>query len=97
MTEIYLDRYNMERRLGEVLERVDALDSAVGKLPDAPDGGIATSFITFIASAGAEASGLAADTARALSAIAIDVIEDLSNTDAEIAAQLKQLEVELSD
>ncbi|WP_449283328.1 hypothetical protein [Leucobacter sp.] len=97
MTHIYLDRESMERRLADVIERVDAADTAIGGMPDTPDAGIATSLVAFIASAGAEASGLAADTARALSAIAIDVIDDMSNTDSMIAEQLREVERELDD
>ncbi|WP_053353775.1 hypothetical protein [Leucobacter musarum] len=97
MTEISIDRVNMERRLNEVIDRVDTADAAIGRLPDAPDGGIASTFIAFITSAGVEAAGLTADTARALSVIAIDVIDDMDNTDVEIADELRDLEAELTD
>lgn len=97
MTHIYLDRESMERRLADVTERVDAADAVIGRMADTPDAGIAASLVAFIASAGAEAAGLAADTARALSAIATDVIEDMSNTDSMIAEQLREVEQGLDD
>lgn len=95
MSEIYVDRPGMELRLNTVLERVDAVDAAVGKMPAAPDGGIASSLIAFIGGAGAEATVLAADTARLLSAVALDVVEDLSATDSRIAEELREMEKDL--
>ncbi|GAA1318468.1 hypothetical protein ACFSWE_07315 [Leucobacter albus] len=95
MTEIYVDRDGMERRLGTVLERVDAADRALGKMPAAPDGGIATSLIAFIAGAGAEAAVISADLARLLSAVTIDVVDDMAATDSQIAAELRDMEQDL--
>ena len=92
---ISLDRDGMERRLVDVVTRVDAADSAIGKLPPNPDAGIASAFVSFITSAGAEAAGLAADLPRVLCGVAQEVIEDLANTDHEIAEQLREVEKEL--
>lgn len=95
MSEIYLDRTGMELRLNTVVDRIDEVDAALGKMPAVPDGGIASSMMAFIASAGAEAAGLAANTARLLSAVAMDVLEDMSATDTRIAQELREMEKDL--
>ncbi|MFV0427034.1 MAG: hypothetical protein ACK5KU_08365 [Beutenbergiaceae bacterium] len=97
MTGIYLDREGMEYRLEKLLAVVDSADEAIGELPDAPDGGIATSTIAFMVSVAAEAAGLFADTTRALGVISLDVVADISNTDAAVAEEFRRMEEELGD
>lgn len=92
MNEIYVDRAGMELRLNTLVERVDAVDAALRKMPAMPDGGIASSMISFIAGAGAEAAGLGANTARLLGAVASDVVDDLTATDTRIAEELREME-----
>jgi hypothetical protein len=95
MSDIYVDRDNMTSRLGEVLDRVDDLDQALGRRPSAPDGGIAAAMIGFIATAGGEASGVMADAERALAAIATDVLADFALTDEEASVVLEDFADEL--
>jgi hypothetical protein len=91
MTEIVIDRVNMERILNLQTAASDSIDSALGGTPTAVDGGIASGMIAFIASAGAEASGLVADAHRALAAIALDVLDDASLTEAQMEDQLDDM------
>ncbi|MEV8264587.1 hypothetical protein [Microbacterium sp. NPDC077057] len=95
MTDIYMDRDGMELRLKEVVARVDESDSALGEFPPAPDAGIATSIIALIASAGAEAAGVANDATRALSAITHDVLNDMTLSNEEMADEIRDIEEEL--
>lgn len=95
MNDILVDRVGMENRLKQLTERMDEADSVRERLPDAPDAGIATSLIAFIASAGAEAGGLAVDTARLLNAVTLEVMDDLDATDSQVAEELRDLEQEI--
>lgn len=95
MTEIMIDRAVMAQRLAEVLARVDTLDGTLGARPTAPQAGIAAAMIGVIAAAGAEAAGVMADAERALAAIAVDVLDDLSLTDAEVGEVIQDLTDEL--
>jgi hypothetical protein len=61
MSDILVERTMIEERMGVIIERTDAIDQALGAIPPAPDGGVATATIAFIATAGAEALGLTAD------------------------------------
>lgn len=60
-----------------------------------PDAGIATSIIALIASAGAEAAGVANDATRGLSAITNDVLDDMTVKNEEIADHIRDIEEEL--
>lgn len=92
MKAITLDRYNMDRRLRDLVDRVDDIDTALGRTPDVADGGIASAVIALITSAGAEAVGLAADSTRELAAVAADVLDDLGRTEQEVVETLRDLE-----
>ncbi len=81
----------MEERFAHVLPRVDEIDSALGRIPDAPDGGLATELIGFVMAAAAEAGRIAADSYRALIAIAGDVMNDLAENDSAAAEELRAL------
>jgi hypothetical protein len=96
MTDIMIERGAMEERLDEHLGFIDEADRALAARPSAPDGGIASEMIGFIARVGGEAAGLAADTHRALTAIALDVINDLALTDEQVGEQFLDL-LEQSD
>ena len=95
MTDIYVDRDGMEIRLREVIARIDESDATLSDLPSAPDAGIATSIIALIASAGAEAAGVANDATRRLSAITNDVLDDMTVKNEEIADHIRDIEEEL--
>ncbi|OAN39051.1 hypothetical protein [Microbacterium sp. H83] len=97
MTDIYVDRDGMEIRLREVVARIDDSDAALADLPSAPDAGIATSIIALVASAGAEAAGVANDATRALSAITNDVLADMTLTNEEMAEEIRDIEEELDE
>jgi hypothetical protein len=91
MTEIAVDGAGMESLFEKVITGVDAIDSALVKIPTAPDGGIASEFIGFTMAAAAEAAGLDADSFRALVAIARDVLLDLHDNDAAAAEEFRTL------
>ncbi|UTT52701.1 hypothetical protein [Microbacterium maritypicum] len=95
MTDIYMDRDGMELRLKEVVASVDESDTKLGEFPSTPDAGIATSIIALMASAGAEAAGVANDATRALSAVTHDVLNDLTLSNEEIADEIRDIEEEL--
>lgn len=97
MTDIYVDRDGMEIRLREVVARIDESDATLADLPPAPDAGIATSIIALVASAGAEAAGVANDATRALSAITNDVLNDMTLTNEEMAEEIRDIEEELDE
>lgn len=97
MSDIYVDRVGMELRLREVIARIDDSDASLSALPSAPDAGIATSMIALIASAGAEAAGVANDAARALTAITNDVLEDMTLSNDAIAEQIRDIQDELEE
>jgi hypothetical protein len=92
---IYIDRVNIERRMGEVVTLVDELDSALGDMPPAADGGTASALIGFIASAGAEAANEYSGAVRLIDAITSDVLEDASLTEEQITEELTGIEAEL--
>jgi hypothetical protein len=93
--EIYIDRVNVQRRMGEIVALVDELDTALGDIPGAADGGAASAMIGFIASAGAEAANEFGGAVRLIDAITTDVLTDVSLTEEEITDQLTDLESEL--
>lgn len=97
MTDIYVDREGLEIRLQEVVARIDESDASLADLPPTPDGGIASSLIALIASAGAEAAGVANDATRALAAITTDVLNDLTLTNEEMAEEIRDIEEELDE
>lgn len=92
---IYIDRENMVRRMGDVVDRVDELDAALTALPPEGDGGAASALIGFIAAAGAEAANEYAGAVRLIGAITEDVLQDAFATEAEIAEELAGIEAEL--
>lgn len=97
MTDIAVNPENMEAIFGRVLPEVDRIDTALGAIPTAPDGGIASELIGFTMAAAAEAGGLAADSYRALIAIARDVIADLSDNDSAAAEEFWTLQNQIED
>jgi hypothetical protein len=92
---IYIDRVNMERRMGDVVTLVDELDSSLGGIPSAADGGTASALIGFIASAGAEAANEYGGAVRLIDAITTDVLADASLTEEQITEELTGIEAEL--
>lgn len=94
---ISIDRENMERRMGDVVDRVDTLDAALGDIPGPADGGPASALIGFIAAAGAEAANEFAGAVRLIDAITSDVLADTLAVDEEIAEDLSDVEAELEE
>jgi hypothetical protein len=92
MSTIAIDRYNMDRRLTDLVDCVDDVDTVLGRTPGVADGGIASAAIALVTSAAAESVGLAADATRALAAIADDVLDDLSLTEQQVTEALQDLE-----
>ncbi len=92
---IYIDRDNMERRMGDVMGYVDGLDAALSDMPAPADGGPASALIGFIAAAGAEAANEVAGAVRLIGAITSDVLSDTMAADEEIAEELSDVEDEL--
>jgi len=97
MTTIALDRAAMDLRLADLVDRVDDLDRSLGRMPGPPDGGIASGMIALIATAAAEANGLAADIDRAVAAIALDVVKDLDATEDEVYDVFSGIDAELGE
>jgi hypothetical protein len=95
MSRISVDRYNMDRRLRDLVDRTDDMDRELGRTPNVPDGGIASASIALITSAASEAVGLAADSIRALSAITHDVLSDQALTEQKITESITALEKEV--
>lgn len=91
MSEITVYREGMEETFARVLPLVDTIDTTLTAIPAAPDGGSATELIGFVMAAAAEAGGVAADSYRALIAIARDVMDDVANNDANAAEELRTL------
>lgn len=94
---INLDHDYVRHLISRQLEATDALDSAIGDLPPAPNGGLASSMIGFITSAVAESSGLAADATRGVMAIATDVVVDFGTSEDEAAEQFDDFAEELNE
>lgn len=92
---ITLDRDYVEHLISRQLEVTGTLDTTIGDLPPAPNGGLASSMIGFIVSAVAESSGLAADATRGVMAIATDVVVDFGTTEEEAADQFDDFADEL--
>lgn len=94
---IYIDRDNMQDRLAEVVERVDALDAALADRPPAADGGAASALIGLIAAAGVEAANEYAGGVRLLGAITVDVLSDAFAAEQQRTDELARLEERLDD
>jgi chromosome condensin MukBEF ATPase and DNA-binding subunit MukB len=95
--QIYFDRDNMERRMGDVVDRVDELDAALADIPSATDAGAVSALIGFIAAAGAEAANEYAGAVRLIGAITVDVAQDITATEEEVTDVISDLESELED
>ena len=93
----YVDRVNMERRMGDVVALVDGLDAALADMPGAADGGAATALISFIAEGGAEAANEYAGAVRLIGAITSDVMRNISTFEDEVTDDLSNLQAELED
>ncbi|KAA9136211.1 hypothetical protein [Microbacterium caowuchunii] len=96
-SDIYIDRDNMERRIRGIVGHVDALDKALRDIPGPADGGPASALLGFIAAAGAEAANEYGGAVRLIGAITVDVLKDISATEAEITDHLVDLKAELGD
>lgn len=92
MTEISVSKEALNERFDDALGYVDALDTTLGNVPDAPDGGIASELIGFVMAAAVDGAGTTADGYRALVAVAQDVLEDFSSNEGRAVEELAALE-----
>ena len=97
MSEISVSREGMEQTFARVLPLVDSLDTALAAIPAAPDGGIATEFIGLVMAAAADSAGVAADSYRALIAIARDVMDNLADNDENAAKEFMELKRQVEE
>lgn len=91
MTEISVSREALEESFDRVREEIDTLDTHLGQVPDAPDGGTATEIIAFAMAAAKESAETAVDWYRALLAIAIDVLDDFAAHEDSAVMELVEL------
>lgn len=94
---IYVDRDNIRRRMGDVSALAREIESALGHMPPAADGGAVSALIGFIAAAGSEAANEYAGAVQLIGAITDDVMRDNEATESEMTAELTQLEQELDN
>ncbi|KQM40444.1 MULTISPECIES: hypothetical protein [Microbacterium] len=94
---IYVDRDNMVRRMGLVVDEVDRLDAALASLPPAADGGAASALIGFIAGAAAEAANEYAGAVRLVGAVTESVLDDVQATEDQMQSEISRLEEGLAD
>lgn len=94
---IYVDRENMTRRMGLVVDEVDRVDDSLASLPGAADGGAASALIGFIAGAAAEAANEYAGAVRLVGAVTDSVLDDVRATKEQIQSEISQLEEGLQD
>jgi len=97
VTKISVDRDNMARLMDTQVTDTDVIDTALGAMPGAVDGGVASAMIAFLASAAAESSGLVADSYRALAAITDDVLKDVTLSEEQVAADLDKVTEEIEE
>jgi hypothetical protein len=97
MSKIEVERENMNELMERQVTDTDAIDTALGAMPGAVDGGIASAMIAFLASAAAESSGLVADSYRALVAITNDVLADVSLSEEQVADDLDKVTEEIAE
>jgi hypothetical protein len=95
VSDIYVDRDGMTRVLGTVTDQTDRVDDGVAAAPSSVDGGIASSLIGFLSSAGAEAALLASSSYRGVCIVASDVLGDLTATDEHMAEEIEDLHDEI--
>jgi len=94
---IYIDRDNMTRRMGLVVDEVDRLDAALASLPPASNGGAASALIGFIAGAAAEAANEYAGAVRLVGAVTESVLDDVQATEDHMQSDISRLEEGLED
>lgn len=94
---IYVDRENMERRMGDAVAQIDPLDQILSQLPPPGDAGTASAHISFIVAAIAEAANEYSGAVRLLGAITSDVLSDLEANDRAMSIELEKLEKQLDD
>lgn len=95
MSDIYIDRINIEQRVDDVLSRADELDTALTAIPAPADGGAATALIGFIAAAAAEAANEYSGAVHLIGRITNEVMADTFATEEERVAEISAIEQEL--
>jgi len=91
MTDIAVAREVLEERFGKIEQLVDNLDGVLNGFPGPVDGGAAMDYIGVYFRTAIEGLGNLADTHRALTAVARDVINELGQTDENAASTLSDM------
>ncbi|WP_136587781.1 hypothetical protein [Microbacterium hydrothermale] len=94
---IFVDRVNMTRRMGLVVDELDSVDEALASIPGAADGGAASALIGFIAGAAAEAANEYAGAVRLVAAVTDSVLDDVEATEQQTEDEISRLEEGLAD
>ena len=94
---IFVDRVNMTRRMGLVVDELDRVDEALASIPGAADGGAASALIGFIAGAAAEAANEYAGAVRLVAAVTDSVLDDVEATEQQTEDEISRLEEGLAD
>ncbi|MEZ3156528.1 hypothetical protein AB1K56_06295 [Microbacterium sp. BWR-S6Y] len=94
---IFVDRVNMTRRMGLVVDELDRVDDALASIPGAADGGAASALIGFIAGAAGEAANEYAGAVRLVAAVTDSVLDDVEATEQQTEDEISRLEEGLAD
>ncbi|WP_150951558.1 hypothetical protein [Microbacterium testaceum] len=94
---IYVDRDNMTRRMGLIVDELDGIDEALASVPAAADGGAASALIGFIAGAAAEAANEYSGAVRLVGAVTDSVLDDVQATEEQVLSEISHLEEGLED
>lgn len=94
---IFVDRVNMTRRMGLVVDELDRVDEALASIPGAADGGAASALIGFIAGAAGEAANEYAAAVRLVAAVTDSVLDDVEATEQQTEDEISRLEEGLAD
>jgi hypothetical protein len=97
MSEINVSAENITRIMDEQEAESERIYSALNAMPEVADGGAASALIAFLVSSQAEASGVLADSYRALSAITKDVLANLDRTEKQIQSDFGRVGAELEN
>lgn len=93
---ISVDHDAVTYQLKKLINASGDTEETLGKLPEAPDAGIASAQIGLIASAAAEGAWRTADILHLVAAVATEALKDLHETEQDILASVKALEREVN-
>lgn len=89
--DIQVSKDALDERFEKVITEVDALDTTIAGVPDAPDAGIASEIIGFAMAAAIDGAATTADGYRALIAVASDVLTDFAHHEQGAVTELADL------